>query len=199
MMTILVQTGLKKVVTGKKLENLNQTKWEELDEKALFAIQLCLANTVLQEVLMEKISSALWKRHKLLFEDLKGHLLGGDKLDNEFGLDNKAGKQIFVLIASKKRDKMCRYYKKLGHVNTDCYKLRNKRAAESNEEDVTCANLANESGDDFFLVSTSDNSKLTSEWILDSGCSFHMCPNREWFSTYSSDEGRVCTHRKRFI
>ncbi|MBA0864076.1 hypothetical protein Goshw_029653 [Gossypium schwendimanii] len=61
-MAILVQTGLKKVVIGKKPENLNQTEWEELDEKALSAIQLCLANTVLQEVLMEKTSSALWKR-----------------------------------------------------------------------------------------------------------------------------------------
>ena len=59
MMAILVQNGLKKVVTGKKPENLNQTEWEELDEKALSAIQLCLANTVLQEVLMEKTSSAL--------------------------------------------------------------------------------------------------------------------------------------------
>ncbi|MFQ6660833.1 hypothetical protein Gotur_029207 [Gossypium turneri] len=36
MMEILVRNGLKKVVTGgKKPENLNQTEWEELDEKAL--------------------------------------------------------------------------------------------------------------------------------------------------------------------
>ncbi|MFQ6666256.1 hypothetical protein Gotur_032680 [Gossypium turneri] len=81
---------------------------------------------------------------------------------------------------------MCRYYKKLGHVKADCYKLRNKRAAESNEEDVAGASLVDESGDDFLLVSMSDNSKLTSEWILDSRCSFRMCPNREWFSTCSS-------------
>ncbi|MFQ6633947.1 hypothetical protein Gotur_011049 [Gossypium turneri] len=47
MMEILVQNGLKKVVIGKKPENLNQIEWEELDEKALSAIQLCLANTVL--------------------------------------------------------------------------------------------------------------------------------------------------------
>ncbi|MBA0805406.1 hypothetical protein Gohar_004924, partial [Gossypium harknessii] len=38
-MAILVQTSLKKVVTGKKPENLNQTEWEELNEKALSAIQ----------------------------------------------------------------------------------------------------------------------------------------------------------------
>ncbi|MFQ6627616.1 hypothetical protein Gotur_005786 [Gossypium turneri] len=47
MMAILVQSGLKKVVTGKKPENLNKTEWEELDEKTLSAIQLCLVNTVL--------------------------------------------------------------------------------------------------------------------------------------------------------
>ncbi|MFQ6637293.1 hypothetical protein Gotur_013603 [Gossypium turneri] len=66
-MAILVQICLKKVVTGKKPENLNQTEWEEFNEKALFAIQLCLPNTVLQEVLMEKTSSALWKRLETLY------------------------------------------------------------------------------------------------------------------------------------
>ncbi|MFQ6659175.1 hypothetical protein Gotur_028174 [Gossypium turneri] len=35
MITILVQSGLKKVLTEKKLENLNKTEWKELDEKAL--------------------------------------------------------------------------------------------------------------------------------------------------------------------
>ncbi|MFQ6661944.1 hypothetical protein Gotur_029941, partial [Gossypium turneri] len=64
---------------------------------------------------------------------------------------------------------MCRYCKKLGHVKVDCYKLRNKRAAESNDEDVAGVNLVDESGDDFLLVSMSNNSKLTSEWVLDSG------------------------------
>ncbi|KAG8473853.1 hypothetical protein CXB51_035848 [Gossypium anomalum] len=253
MMAILVQSGLKKVVIGKKPENLNKTEWEELDEKALSAIQLCLTNTILQEVLMEKTSSALWKRletlyatkslanrlvlkqhlftfrmnegellrdhisqfitllndlknvevhiddedqamlllcslppsyksfrdtliygrDKLSFEDVKGHLLSRDILDNELHLDSKTDRQASLLVASKKRDKRCRY------------------SAESNEEDVAGANLADENGNDFLLVSTSDNTKLTSKWILDSGCSFHMCPNRKWFSTYSSIEGGV--------
>ncbi|MBA0620230.1 hypothetical protein Godav_005987 [Gossypium davidsonii] len=50
---------------------------------------------------------------------------------------------------------------------------------EDSKEDVAGANLAEESGDDFLFVSTSDSSELTSKCILDSGCSFHMCPNRE--------------------
>ncbi|MFQ6625515.1 hypothetical protein Gotur_005161 [Gossypium turneri] len=50
MMAILVQTGLKK---------------------------LCLANTILQEVLMEKASSALWKRLETFYEakSLANHLV----------------------------------------------------------------------------------------------------------------------------
>ncbi|MFQ6661375.1 hypothetical protein Gotur_029562, partial [Gossypium turneri] len=111
----------------------------------------------------------IYGRDKLSFEDVKGYLLSRNKLDNELHLDSKADRQASVLITSKKQDKRCRYCKKLGHVKADCYKLRNKRAAESNEEDVAGANLNDESGDDFLLVSTSDNSKLTSEWILDSG------------------------------
>ncbi|MFQ6634431.1 hypothetical protein Gotur_011797, partial [Gossypium turneri] len=107
----------------------------------------------------------IYGKDKLSFEDVKGHLLSRDKLDNEFGSDNKVDRQASILVASKKRDKRCHYCKKLGHVKMYCYKLRNKRAAESNKEDVVGANLADESGNGFLL---SNNSKLTSERILDS-------------------------------
>lgn len=26
--------------------------------------------------------------------------------------------------------------------------------------------------------------RLDVKWILDSGCSYHMCPQRDWFDTY---------------
>ncbi len=28
-------------------------------------------------------------------------------------------------------------------------------------------------------------------WVLDSGCPYHMCPNKDAFSTYKSIEGGV--------
>ncbi|KAH1122038.1 hypothetical protein J1N35_005198 [Gossypium stocksii] len=121
----------------------------------------------------------IYGRDKLSFKDVKGHLLSRDKLNNELHLDSKADRQASVLVASKKRDKRCCCCKNLGHVKSDCYKLQNKKDAKSNEEDVAGANLADKSGHDILLVSTSDNSKLTSEWILDSGCSFYMYHNRE--------------------
>ncbi|MBA0656135.1 hypothetical protein Goklo_008526, partial [Gossypium klotzschianum] len=78
----------------------------------------------------------IYGRDKLSFEDMNDHLLSKDKLDSEFGSDSKVDRQCSILVALKKRDKMCRYYKKLGHVKVDCYKLRNKRTTKSNEEDV---------------------------------------------------------------
>jgi len=29
----------------------------------------------------------------------------------------------------------------------------------------------------------------TDVWVLDSGASYHICPRREWFSTYEQLEG----------
>ncbi|MBA0879991.1 hypothetical protein Goshw_009492 [Gossypium schwendimanii] len=104
----------------------------------------------------------IYGKDKLSFEDVNDHLLSREKLNNEFGLDSKANRQASILVPSKKRTKRCRYCKMLGHVRVDYYKLLNKRVAESNEEDVASANLADESGDDFLLVSISYNSKLRS-------------------------------------
>ncbi|PKI74013.1 hypothetical protein CRG98_005630 [Punica granatum] len=66
MTTILVQNGLKKVVMGYKPKRMEQFEWDELDEKALSVIQLCLTNNILHEVLVEKKTSALvWKLEAL--------------------------------------------------------------------------------------------------------------------------------------
>ncbi|KAG8499580.1 hypothetical protein CXB51_006211 [Gossypium anomalum] len=35
-------------------------------------------------------------------------------------------------------------------------------------------------------VASINNSKVSEEWILNSGCTFHMSPNRDWFTTYET-------------
>jgi len=64
MNAILTYSGLKKAPLGKekKLENIKEKTWQELDEKALMAIQLCFADKVLDEFSSEKITSSLWER-----------------------------------------------------------------------------------------------------------------------------------------
>jgi hypothetical protein len=53
---------------------------------------------------------------------------------------------------------------------------------EENSDDVD--------GDMLFVVSHSEHPM--DSWILDSTCSFHVMPNRDWFGTYRSvNSGKV--------
>lgn len=91
---------------------------------------------------------------------------------------------------SRGRGKTCNYCKKPGHIMADCYKLQNKNKRAENQGGKPNGNSGEASvihgaDSDGELLSVSDKSQgVADEWILDSGCTYHMCPNRDWFSTY---------------
>ena len=80
--------------------------------------------------------------------------------------------------------------KKKGHIKSECYKLQNKdkrtskhkgkQPKNSGEASVTEDNY----NDGDLLLASDDDSKPYEDWILNSSCMFHMCPNRDCFSTY---------------
>ncbi|MBA0687513.1 hypothetical protein Goari_015043, partial [Gossypium aridum] len=82
-----------------------------------------LIQSNLEKVFTEKklpdTDESEWDRDNLSFKDVKGHLLGKDKINNEFGSNSKSNRQASVLVV------------------------------ESNDEDLAGANLANDKGDDF--------------------------------------------------
>ena len=39
------------------------------------------------------------------------------------------------------------------------------------------------------LTAESGGGKFSERWLLDSGCTYHMCPRREWFDTYKTVDG----------
>lgn len=41
------------------------------------------------------------------------------------------------------------------------------------------------------LVLVSVEQKLSDEWILDSGCSFHMCPNKNYFIGFEKNKREI--------
>ncbi|KAG8493216.1 hypothetical protein CXB51_010581 [Gossypium anomalum] len=64
---------------------------------------------------------------------------------------------------------------------------KGKQPENSSEADVV-----EDCSDGELLVASVNDSKVSEEWILDSGCTFHMSPNRDWFTTYETmSEGVV--------
>ena len=75
-----------------------------------------------------------------------------------------------------KRD--CPEKKKGGSVS------ENKKGSSKSTNVV--AEKDSESGDGDMLLVSSSLDHLTDSWILDSACSYHMTPNKDWFNTYRS-------------
>ncbi|KAG8472744.1 hypothetical protein CXB51_034629 [Gossypium anomalum] len=99
---------------------------------------------------------------------------------------------------SSNRGKTCNFCKKKGHIKSECYKLQNKIKREAanqkgkQPENSGEADVVEDYSDGELLVASVNDSKESEEWILDSGCTFHMSPNRDWFTTYETvSEGVV--------
>ncbi|KAG8499473.1 hypothetical protein CXB51_005963 [Gossypium anomalum] len=99
---------------------------------------------------------------------------------------------------SSNRGKTCNFCKKKGHIKSECYKLQNKIKREvanqkgKQPENSSEANVVEDYSNGELLVASVNDSKVSEEWILDSGCTFHMSPNRDWFTTYKTvSEGVV--------
>ena len=51
------------------------------------------------------------------------------------------------------------------------------------KKSVEASIVETKSDGDCFVASNTENGSKN-EWILDSGCTFHMSHNRDWFTTY---------------
>jgi len=88
---------------------------------------------------------------------------------------------------SQSRDKKyCRYCKRDGHDISECFKLQNKEKRKGNKQGENSANVARDDSSDDALVVTAGCAETNDEWVLDTACTFHMCPHRDWFTTFDS-------------
>ena len=129
-----------------------------------------------------------------------GDASGGGRRKSKGCLKSRSGKGI-----------QCRYCKDFGHFKWDCPKLKKKRDKQgdgSKGENSLAASVAVADGDSVesseLLVVSADSSSIgqcasstsvdcdmsfSTGLILDSACSYHMCPHIEWFATYESLNG----------
>ena len=86
-------------------------------------------------------------------------------------------------------NKICNYYKKKGHIK-ECFKLQNRekkfgnKQGEKSRKSGEASVMESDHTDGELLVASDVDSRASENWILDFGCTFHMTPNRDWFSTY---------------
>ncbi|GKV26776.1 hypothetical protein SLEP1_g36011 [Rubroshorea leprosula] len=130
-------------------------------------------------------------------EDVKATLNSRELKKKEFG--DKSGDQATGLVIkgtqnnrtfnkrgksqSKSRAKHARCYEcnEMGHFKKNCPKLKEKKDEKSSDANITSCSDNLDDGDCILSVSTNPSGE---EWILNSGCSFHVCPRRDWFETY---------------
>ncbi|XP_065044048.1 retrovirus-related Pol polyprotein from transposon TNT 1-94 isoform X1 [Musa acuminata AAA Group] len=149
-------------------------------------------------VLCQEIKSALKSK-----EQIDRNIIGESRGNQAEGLvvRGRMDKREFDSSRSKSRSKSrhrnleCRYCHKMGHIKTDYFKLKNKlkqkgKLVEKTTESAEASVASDENVENIFFA-TDDRTMSKNEWILDSGYSYHMCPNRNLFSTYESCNGRI--------
>ncbi|MDV3143386.1 MAG: hypothetical protein Q8761_03110, partial [Sweet potato little leaf phytoplasma] len=94
----------------------------------------------------------------------------------------------------------CNYCHEEGHIKRDCYSLKrknnqNKKFKKNKQSEAAVGENSITYSD---ALATSDHCSDEQEyfekydWVIDSGCSFHMTPTKGWFSTYREwDSGIV--------
>ncbi|GFZ13815.1 thioesterase superfamily protein [Actinidia rufa] len=80
----------------------------------------------------------------------------------------------------------CFYCDQEGHIKRDCPKYK---AQDQSSDTVATAVMAVDEDESDVLLAASDDGK--SDWVLDSGSAYHLCRDREVFSTYAACEGRI--------
>ncbi|GFS43661.1 hypothetical protein Acr_00g0086260 [Actinidia rufa] len=88
---------------------------------------------------------------------------------------------------SQARDRTirCFYCDQEGHIKRDCPKYK----AQVQSSDTAATVVMADDDEIDVLLAASDNGK--SDWVLDSGSAYHLCRDREVFSTYAACEGRI--------
>ena len=89
---------------------------------------------------------------------------------------------------TQKETRSCHWCKKPGHLKKDCFAWKRKQASEGKSQNTSdCVEGVDPPAQ---LLNVVDKG-VSQRWIMDSGCSFHICPNKSWFHDLKEADGTV--------
>ncbi|KAH9782240.1 hypothetical protein KPL71_008811 [Citrus sinensis] len=149
------------------------------------------------------VDALLYGRQSLSLEEVKS-ALGTKKLkDKQDNSESESSEGLMVRGRSEKREYKgkkqgrskskqkhlkCFHCHKEGHFKRDCPERKTKEK-ESKDKYGNAAIATEETNFETAEVFIATKEKTQGQWVLDSGCTFHMSPNRNYFTTYQSCDG----------
>ncbi|KAG9508551.1 hypothetical protein GZH46_02949, partial [Fragariocoptes setiger] len=89
-----------------------------------------------------------------------------------------AGKSKFIKRSkTNKKDIVCNYCKKNGHIAKECRKLKKKEEEKGQSEEKSTDKSVS-------FMAIEEQHLVDDHWIADSGCTSHMTPKLEWIENY---------------
>lgn len=170
--------------------NLRDAGAEVKDEDLAYAILAGLPdsyenlNMALASLPDDKFTSTEVKRVLLTEYDRRQSRLG-DKEDppKEALVANKKIEGRRTKVAGNKKNKItCYNCKRIGHIARNCRSKKNETYKGSNTKQ--------KKDYDAFLMSL-NNVEIEDSWILDSGCTHHVCKRRDWFTNFRKMDSEV--------
>ncbi|KAJ4717014.1 Retrovirus-related Pol polyprotein from transposon TNT 1-94 [Melia azedarach] len=177
-----------------ELRNID-VKVEDEDAALILLVSLPLSyENFVQSFIVGKDTVSLEEVRSSLHTRELRHKATGTGADNQaaglvasgsYGHGN-SGKKKFKKAVSKgpKPNDVCNYCKEKGHWKSDCPKKKRQQDKLTGTAAVADTN----SEEDIALVAD-EHTDHNDVWILDSGASYHICPRREWFTTYEQVDG----------
>ncbi|KAH9782310.1 hypothetical protein KPL71_008845 [Citrus sinensis] len=152
------------------------------------------------------INALMYGRQTLSLDEVKSALNTRELQEKRQNLDQETGEGLTVKgqhykntekkkKQGKAKDKnktlKCFQCHKEDHFKRDCPEKKNKQYKEQRSENGDAAVVEEEGYESAGVLIASDVDQK-GKWVLDSGCSFHMCPFKHHFSEYQEyDGGRV--------